>query len=553
MKVSQRACGASHVTTKVASAILADLRCAEADAQLERIRKGDWHGLVHAEMPDPNSYDDADAFARAYQSYHLLRKFPDFDLGINRDDVAIEAFHSSEVSCARINSYGGYLPYTFDSDEVKLDKTLEAIIEVARRKIRMLLGPFSWDDVAQHWRFSGGASTRLRRKSGDLFYKIQGKPHVTRSAALLAICAIWHNESWRKSCQERYGNDPCEWVEVVPGSRYTTVPKTAKTNRGICVEPEMNMFFQLGIGAIIRRKLKRVRIDLDDQTINQNLARIGSATGSLATIDLKSASDSIALSLVETLMPRDWYDALTLIRCEHTLINGVLHRLEKISSMGNGYTFELESLLFWAISSSVIEVEGCSDTRLGVYGDDIVVHNSVSERLIGVLSNFGFETNIEKTFVRGPFRESCGKHYFYGSDVSPFSITKQVDGLNRLFLHWNQCKGWWVPLDKACSVILKIIPRRYRSYSVPHFESPESGLKRPFDTAHPSWSRKHQLWWYPCLKPRRQRHRPSGQFAVLAWLLRRGNASEMAEYFLEKGDVKYCRSIGRSSQWDALG
>lgn len=509
--------------------------------------------IVNCPMPDPTEYSSADTFARDYQAYSLLRKYPDFNIGIDREEVAIAAFHDSEASCRTLNRCNGFIPYTFDSDQVPLDQTLEAVIHTARGKIQKLLGPFDWNEVAQGWRFSGGASTRLKRRTGDLYYKLQGRPHVTRDCALLAVCAIWHNEGWQHQARREHGDDPCNWVTIVPGSKYTTVPKNAKTDRGICIEPEMNMFFQLGIGSIIRKRLKRVNIDLNDQSVNQRLALIGSRTGALSTIDLKSASDSISLETVRLLFPSDWMDAFERVRCKTTEIRGETVTLEKISSMGNGYTFELESLLFWAISSSVLDVLGCEDTRLGVYGDDIVIHNSAAAKLISILSNLGFETNIDKTFVSGPFRESCGKHYFYGCDVSPFSITKPVIGSNRIFLHWNQCRDWWVPLTSTMAFLNDQLPVRARRLVVPWYESPESGFRLPFDQATPNWCRTTQQWKYRKLVPRTKNHAPSGVYSVLAWCFRSDHSDEVMEpYLIEKGDVKYYVASATTSQWDAL-
>jgi len=546
-----------EVTLQVADRILRNVGGGRARIIRNALKTKDFGCVVNQHMPVPVEYADAYSFARDYLSYNLLRKYPDFELGIDRADVALSAFLTSERTCADINRYNGYFPYTFDSDVIPITQTLEATLSRAREKIKSVLGPFNWNDAARKWRFSGGASTRLRRASGDLYYKLQGTPHVTREAALLGVCAIWYDEGWRKHFQSVHGreSDPQSWVKIVPGSRYTTVPKTAKTDRGICIEPDLNMLLQLGIGAVIRDRLKTVRINLNDQTYNQYLARCGSGTGALATIDLKSASDSISLQLVKNLLPADWFDALSLTRCsEVELPNGVIHRLEKISSMGNGYTFELESLIFWAISAAVLELSDCADTRLGVYGDDIVIHHSVAPRLIEVLASCGFETNKDKTFLSGPFRESCGKHYFYAADVSPFAITHSIDGPNRLFLHWNQCGTWFRPLVHAQDYLLRTLPSGMRDWVVPHFMSDEAGLKKPLDQASPRWCRKRQQWRYRCLQPRRKKHVPNGYVAVLAWLWRSSNVSaDRAPYILEKGDVKYVRSFGYTSQWDALG
>jgi hypothetical protein len=168
---------------------------------------------------------------------------------------------------------------------------------------------------------------------------------------------------------------PRQPVKLVKGNSIITVPKNYKTDRTIAKEPCMNIYIQKGIGRCIRKRLKRVGIDLDDQKRNQEGARIGSLDGSLATIDLSMASDTVALELVSFLLPNDWWWALEQCRSPvGVLPSGELVAYQKISSMGNGFTFELESLLFWAICQQV----ACSninetDCRILVYGDDIVV------------------------------------------------------------------------------------------------------------------------------------------------------------------------------------
>lgn len=94
--------------------------------------------------------------------------------------------------------------------------------------------------------------------------------------------------------------------------------------------------------------------------------------------------------------------------------------------MGNGFTFELESLLFWAAAKAASEHVG-NQGPVGIYGDDIIVAQSASEVLITFLEDLGFEVNLEKSFTEGLFFESCGKHYFRGVDVTPVFQKQRVD------------------------------------------------------------------------------------------------------------------------------
>jgi hypothetical protein len=158
-------------------------------------------------------------------------------------------------------------------------------------------------------------------------------------------------------------------------------------------------------------------IDLDEgQSMHRALARVGSLEGSLATIDLSSASDTVAFELVMFLLPEDWATLLESLRSPTTKVGHHEYHLQKFSSMGNGFTFELETLIFWAISQTLVRgVVYC-------YGDDIIVPTEKSEDVLAALRFFGFVPNTDKTFTHSAFRESCGGDFFLGQDVRPFFL-----------------------------------------------------------------------------------------------------------------------------------
>jgi len=551
MLVSSEASYTSRTAThKLCAGFLRTVGTPYARSLLEGLVKGNYQCLVDAEL-SPDSYSDYSDFATDYCCQSLLRKYPLFPLGIDTKAVAMTKFLESEASCLKLNKTK-VRPYVIQ----EIGLTPESYIQYARKKIGSLLGAFNWDEAAERFGFSGGASTRLKRKSGAPFYKFQGKPEVTRNCALLAVCAIRSVPLWAAQMADQYGLDPCNWVKVVEGSKVTTVAKSAKTDRCIAIEPDMNMYIQKGIGSVIRARLRSVGIDLNDQTRNQILARIGSSTGSLATIDLASASDSIALELVRLLLPADWFEALCLCRSEVGILpGGVKHTFEKISSMGNGYTFELESLIFWALARSVQDLKEVSDRRLGIYGDDIVIHNSVSADLIELLDYCGFKTNVEKTFVSGPFRESCGKHYFYGKDVTPFYVKAPLDTLQRTFWFANSLRQWVSQLkdperyQKFYSYVVKTVPAHQR-YLVPRSLGSDCGFWASLDEATPAYHQWKQSYSTRLLRNRRKAHRPDGSPAVLHWFNMSGGELGSSGVQLQKGEVRYYHSKVYLSWWD---
>jgi len=184
------------------------------------------------------------------------------------------------------------------------------------------------------------------------------------------------------------------------------------------------------------------------------------------------------MELVRLLLPEDWVSAIELCRSPFGVLpSGGLVFYQKVSSMGNGFTFELESLIFWALVSAVVEQTEVKETRVGVYGDDLIFSVDAYREIERLLSACGFTPNAKKSFSTGPFRESCGKHYFRGRDVTPFYIREDVKTVERLVLTANSIRQWafrrhigWSldsRLQEPYSGILAQIPERVRKIRGP--------------------------------------------------------------------------------------
>jgi len=440
---------------------------------------------------DPTSYTDRGTFFNDYAAISLLSKYDNLDLGVDRAAVALESFLKSEETCRltniRLSAFNRTL-FTFKD-------RLPSYIDMARGKIERLLGRFDWDQALHYMHFSSGASTDVPRRKGNSWYKygLRG-PSTTGNNAVLANCLIRQFPQWETIALDF--SKSSLGLEIVRGDRITTVPKSAKTDRVIAIQPTMNLIVQKGIGGLLRSRLKRVGIDLNSQERNQLLARAGSVDGSLATIDLKAASDTIAYGLVELLLPEDWFRAMQICRCDQALwTDGSWIRYQKFSSMGNGFTFELESMIFWALAESVTQLLGGSARDVSVYGDDIIVPSEAASEVTRCLSYVGFETNTEKTFSRGPFRESCGKHYFRGSDVTPIYIRKDVDTLERKLWLANSIRGLAhrkMGIDYGCcgellpawESVRRSLPKKYQRPSIPVGYG-DGGLVGTFDEVCP--------------------------------------------------------------------
>lgn len=281
--------------------------------------------------------------------------------------------------------------------------------------------------------FGPGVTAHTKGPTGrHLLTKIGGVQSCTRQCGEFAVFAVqavyphWYGE---------LRNLPCK---VIPGNRVEFVPKDRRKHRQIAIEPSLNMFLQLGIGNYLIKRLRLFGVNLTDQSRNRELARIGSTTGAYATIDLSDASNRISYGLVKDLLPPEWFDLLDRLRSPVGILpNGQEHVHQAFSTQGNGYTFPLESLIFWAITR--VACHGL----VSVYGDDIVVLSGQYRSATSALELCGFVVNHEKSFSDGPFRESCGADYILGHYVRPvyYKDDAHTEGdvislHNRLWARW---------------------------------------------------------------------------------------------------------------------
>lgn len=306
--------------------------------------------------------------------------------------------------------------------------TSAEILAKASEYIAAILGPLNRERVLKNSNMTNGASTRVKRSEIASFVKYTGKAHVSSSA--LKHWLLYAGNTALSDLE----------LELQESSVLFTVPKTSDIDRVACKEPEINMLLQRSVGNYIRKRLLRAGCNLNDQTINKGLAKTALAQG-LGTLDLSSASDRISTQLVFCLLPLDWFWLLDDLRVKTTLVDGGIQELRMFSSMGNGFTFELESLLFLALVRAICFFSQVRGT-ISVYGDDIIAPSRVCARIARTFSFFGFKTNESKSFWRGPFRESCGGHYHEGKDVTPFYVRGPVRSYTDLIRVLNQLAKW---------------------------------------------------------------------------------------------------------------
>lgn len=337
-----------------------------------------------------------------------------------------------------------------------------------------------------------GPGASIDARSTNFYTKFANSTLSSTSTALhdLYVQAISYNPTW-SACERLRAQSMGQ--KIVSGSRLSCVAKNRKISRTICTEPLLNMIFQKGVGSAIEERLREVvGIDLSTQPDeNAELARIGSLSGKFGTIDLSSASDTISLPLVEALLPKEVVSILRLFRSPITVLpDGEVVELHMLSSMGNGYTFPLQTLLFTAVVKAVYEVLGLrfqhfrgkverkGSSTFAVFGDDIIVRREAYNLVVRMLTLFGFTVNLDKSFNDGYFRESCGHDYYHGHNVRGVYLQHLTDvydccsAINRLN-RWSaaQC----IPLPITVQFLAQRVPKRH----VPYEESDDSGIKVP--------------------------------------------------------------------------
>lgn len=517
-------------------------------------------------LPNLGLEPDTLSFALSYLSEEWLSKLDDGGCLESQEKAAENDFIKAESRCVETNVRLNRWAFSPFAPEITW----------MQNWIRRVLGDLDLDEVASHFSFGPGATTRVPRRLAFAAKKYTGKPEATTECAEYAALYIkFFAESWWHAT----GSDEVP-VDIIRGNRVTTVPKNRKKRRTIAIEPDMNMYFQKGFGAVIRKRLKMYDVDLNDQSRNQELAKLGSLGGGLATIDLSMASDTVSRSLVECLLPAPWLTALGMCRSNVGVLpagweqDTVLYR--KFSSMGNGATFELESLIF----SAAVEAVCPGSLRAGlssVYGDDIVVPADKAPDLIGLLDYLGFVPNLKKTHLdqrKKAFRESCGKHYLGGEDVTPFYVKKRPETLldlmklhNQIWRYQDRCK--WMGTDvrervlEVCAWLRSHAPLGFTGQTICNGVG-DGGFVGYFDEIVPSFARaprKETSWdrayymrsFVESTKPSKDELPPGALPASLAVLERQGTGPRVPVYLgaggrLDVRDSTDFLSVGPSSR-----
>lgn len=397
---------------------------------------------------NPDRYTDPKHFAEDYLVASILRKSYAIPIKVDRAAEALLRFRADEA-------------HNRTTNDRLWSETLPQWWGDYSGALLTILGPLGrgeLDKIVRGCRHGSGATVGVSSEGLTASKKYDAKPTITKDL-LPFIRSIMPEPVQALKRLDSGGK-----MKVVPGGVFFTAPKDAWIDRGCCKPATWNAWFQQGIKQHMEDRLRIFGVDISTQERNRFLASVAQERG-LVTIDLSSASNlnartSLYLALCHNKCPlgEKWYKLLDLGREKAIRLDpekpNVYTPLEMFSTMGNAFTFPLESAIFLAVVMSVL---GDDLSNVAVYGDDIIVPQEAASEVIARLEFIGFKVNLSKTFLAGKFFESCGTDWFNGQNVRPFylRVDPEVDSVPQPLIAANRLRSWCLQVYGYC-------PERYR-------------------------------------------------------------------------------------------
>lgn len=474
-----------------------------------------------------HSYIVGERTLKEIRVLRLLSIFQKYSFVENKFDptaTAFKKFMEAEARCKCYNESTQLFLKEEDSSSAYVDLFVSPLISRMRHIMRRVCGKLTLSQIIDQRRNGPGASLDCRGNDAVECVKLAAPfdvatPALTligsslESSATIALESFENFETLNKrkrmqgsKCHGSYPSTSFMYFEDNRGSALQFVPKDAETHRTISIEPTLNVSLQLGLDKVLRKRIKKVlKLDVDTQERNQKLAKLGSIQRNLVTLDLEQASDSVSLALLN-LLPVEWAEVFYRLRSHrwHSEEFGTAE-FHKISSMGNGSTFILETLIFASMCWSVYVQLGIpwNENTVAIFGDDIIIHKDAYPWVRMMLSHLGFKLNAQKSFTSGPIRESCGHDYYNGHLISRFTVKKDLSNpLNNVVLH-NSLFLFFKDYgfkNHICTDILlyirKYLPKVYLNFGPITKDDKSSWLFANESPKKPFYSKDLQAWYY---------------------------------------------------------
>lgn len=490
------------------------------------------------EYPDVCNFSEASSLVRENELYLALLSV--MDLQSNLDSAAVSArsvwAHAQAVSVLKKCVDPSYDPWpetraVWFATEARCRRLNQKFNALANRRKRpgskplpnqrllyrfyeaihhVLGSEVPVEDVLLHAHYGPGSTVGVRGRDVNFVRKVESNECVSACVDLAARALVYDKAVWAhlgmdptfshvESAQEGFIRVAREQLlqHVVSHDRLMFIFKSMTSLRSIGAQPTCSGMVQLGVHSVVTELLRtRAGIDLSDQTWNQRLALEGSRSwdspNPWCTLDKSNASNLIANELVRLFFPPAWSKFLQRTRTPGYVappqLGGGSYTYEMYAGMGNGTTFVVETLIFWAATYATQDLpieEYVRRREFAVYGDDVVLRRNHAEAYMAFAHYLGFRFNAKKTFIEGPFRESCGADFFKGVPVRPATLECESGSVSLptlISFHNNLLDNKVFPLRGACRK-LRYLAKTHLYPVLPTDPAGDLGF-RPDDRAH---------------------------------------------------------------------
>lgn len=294
------------------------------------------------------------------------------------------------------------------------------VLQEARKIVKRILTGFDPEQAEELCRFSTRATKGNPARDSYLDHKLADPITGSPEHIKWFKCHL-RSEGYLRSVIEQCSPTGEPIFDVCTSLDLVDVPKSYKSYRLISPNTLIGSYYTYGLGSVMVAALRQEGLDIRKlQSRHRKLAKIASQDRRLVTADMSSASESFLWSLIAALVPRKWLRALNRGRIRSYSKDGSTYHYASFMAMGIGFTFPLQTLLFYAICQACCALSNVKGT-ISVYGDDLIYPRRAHKFISTILTDLGMKLNFDKTFVESNFRESCGGDYHHGVDVRPFS------------------------------------------------------------------------------------------------------------------------------------
>jgi hypothetical protein len=362
-------------------------------------------------------------FAKCYiQLDKFLKRYRFANDQYTDDELSVKAVQSFHADNLRVASHRSVKESTY------------RVMQRARSIVKDAVGSFDATEHVNACRFGKNASVGSPFAKSYLDLKLCTGP-LTGSTEHIQWFKnyVLPDDKILSGVLRRHRSEDLEQAYVVCSSLpQQFVPKAFDKLRGITPNTLLGSFHSYGLGIMLKDRLKEnCGIDIaTQQTLHAKLVKGASVNRQLVTGDLTSASQSITLWHVKKLFPRDWVKQLNFGRIRDVVVDGVTVQSATFAGMGIGFTFPLQTLVFYSILKAIVELSGKSGF-VSVYGDDLIYPRSIHRYVVPIFEDLGFIFNVTKTFSKENFRESCGSDFYRGIDCRPVSPAGTNQGNSR--------------------------------------------------------------------------------------------------------------------------